>query len=232
MPTTTRKPFELSGGPREQQTDERNSAPLPFGPKLWSAADRLRGHLDAAEYKHVVLGLIFLRFLSTSDDVPLTQMAFVLNEDAPSIGRKNEHRNGAATPHFVVPEEASWRFLCGKAHTSSIGRALDRAMESLEQANPVLNGALPKIFSRTGLAGSKLGELISVIGEIDFTDYNGPSRADLLGRVYEYFLGRFASAEGKRGGEFYTPPSIVRLLVEMLEPFAGTVYDPCCGSGG
>ena len=233
MPTTTGKPVEANR-PCELEAQEHNSAPLSFGPQLWSAADRLRGHLDAAEYKHVVLGLIFLRFLSTSDDVPFKQMAFALKEEAVSNGRKNGHRNGASArlPKFVVPEESSWRFVCGKAHTASVGRVLDRAMEALEQANSVLNGALPKIFSRTGLAGSKLGELIGVISEIDFTDYNGTSRADLLGRVYEYFLGRFASAEGKRGGEFYTPPSIVRLLVEMLEPFGGTVYDPCCGSGG
>lgn len=234
MPITAHKPLETVNGPCDPQNPERGSAPLSFGPKLWSAADRLRGHLDAAEYKHVVLGLIFLRFLSTSDDVPFKQMALVLKEEAASNRHRGGRRNGgsAGVANFNVPEEASWRFLCGKAHTASIGRVLDRAMEALEEANSVLNGALPKIFSRTGLGGSKLGELIGVISEIDFTDYNGTSRADLLGRVYEYFLGRFASAEGKRGGEFYTPPSIVRLLVEMLEPFSGTVYDPCCGSGG
>ncbi len=234
MPTTVRKTAEPSNGCCDVQVEDRGIGPFSFGSKLWAAADRLRGHLDAAEYKHIVLGLIFLRFLSTSDDVPLKQLAFILKEEAALSSRKNAHRKGSSGgfSSFVVPEEASWRFVCGKAHTSSAGRALDKAMEVLEQANPVLVGALPKIFARTGLAGSKLGELIGVINEIDFTDYNGASRADLLGRVYEYFLGRFASAEGKRGGEFYTPQSIVRLLVEMLEPFAGTVYDPCCGSGG
>lgn len=233
MPTPAHKTVETTVKPFDEIVHERGSAPLSFGPQLWSAADRLRGHLDAAEYKHIVLGLIFLRFLSTTDDVPLKQMAFVLKEEAVASSRKNGHRNGSSVelPSFAVPEESSWRFICGKAHTSSIGRTLDRAMEALEQANPILAGVLPKIFVRTGLAGSKLGELIGVISEIDFTDYNG-SRADILGRVYEYFLGRFASTEGKRGGEFYTPPSIVRLLVEMLEPFSGTVYDPCCGSGG
>ncbi len=233
MPTPTYKPVEATAKAFDEMVQERSSAPLSFGPQLWSAADRLRGHLDAAEYKHIVLGLIFLRFLSTTDDVPLKQMAFVLKEEAAASIRKNGHRNGtsAELSNFAVPEESSWRFICGKAHTATIGRVLDRAMEALEQANPILIGALPKIFARTGLVGSKLGELIGVISEIDFTEYNG-SRADILGRVYEYFLGRFASTEGKRGGEFYTPPSIVRLLVEMLEPFSGTVYDPCCGSGG
>ena len=233
MPIPAHKTVETTVKPFDEIVHERGSAPLSFGPQLWSAADRLRGHLDAAEYKHIVLGLIFLRFLSTTDDVPLKQMAFVLKEEAVASSRKNRHRNGSSVElsSFAVPEESSWRFICGKAHTSSIGRTLDRAMEALEQANPILAGALPKIFVRTGLAGSKLGELIGVISEIDFTDYNG-SRADILGRVYEYFLGRFASTEGKRGGEFYTPPSIVKLLVEMLEPFSGTVYDPCCGSGG
>ncbi len=231
--TTTQQDHGVADRLKTPQRGNGLGAPLSFGPQLWSAADRLRGHLDAAEYKHIVLALIFLRFLSTDDVVPLRQMAFVLKEEA-ADGSKNGRRNGAAAglPGFVVPEESSWRFVCGKAHTSSIGRTLDGAMEALEQTNPVMAGALPKIFSRTGLASSKLGELIGVIGEIDFTDYSGGSRADLLGRVYEYFLGRFASAEGKRGGEFYTPSSIVRLLAEMLEPFSGTVYDPCCGSGG
>jgi type I restriction enzyme M protein len=232
MLTTAPKTIETTEKPLYEMAQERGTVPLSFGPQLWSAADRLRGHLDAAEYKHIVLGLIFLRFLSTTDDVPLKQMAFVLKDEA-ATNRKNGHRNGSSVDliNFAVPEEASWRFICGKAHTATIGRALDRAMEALEQANPILDGALPKIFARTGLAGSKLGELIGVISEVDFTEYNG-SRADILGRVYEYFLGRFASTEGKRGGEFYTPPSIVKLLVEMLEPFSGTVYDPCCGSGG
>lgn len=218
----------------DSETQELGSIALSFGPRLWSAAERLRGHIDAADYKHIVLGLIFLRFLSISDDPPHEQLSFALKEEAPSDRDKKGHRNGASTgiAHFVVPEDASWKFVCGKAHTPSIGRLLDRAMDALEQANPILNGALPKIFARTGLTGSKFGELIGVISKIDFTAYHETSRADLLGRVYEYFLGRFASTEGKRGGEFYTPPSIVRLLVEMLEPFAGTVYDPCCGSGG
>ena len=216
MPPTVLKTIETTVKPFDEMVQQREAVPLSFGSQLWGAADRLRGHLDAAEYKHIVLGLIFLRFLSTTDDVPLKQMAFVLKDEAAS-SRKNGHRNGSARelPNFIVPEESAWRFICGKAHTASIGRALDRAMEALEQANPVLEGALPKIFARTGLASSKLGELIGVISEVDFSEYNG-SRADILGRVYEYFLGRFASTEGKRGGEFYTPPSIVKLLVGML----------------
>jgi type I restriction enzyme M protein len=220
MLTTAPKTNETAVKPLYEMVQERGSAPLSFGPQLWSASDRLRGHLDAAEYKHIVLGLIFLRFLSTTDDVPLKQMAFVLKEEAVVSNRKNGQRNGSSVDliNFAVPEESSWRFICGKAHTATIGRALDRAMEALEQANPILEGALPKFFARTGLAGSKLGELIGVISEVDFTEYNG-SRADILGRVYEYFLGRFASTEGKRGGESYTPPSIVKLLVEMLDHF-------------
>ena len=180
MPIPAHKTVETTVKPFDEIVHERGSAPLSFGPQLWSAADRLRGHLDAAEYKHIVLGLIFLRFISTTDDVPLKQMAFELKEEAVASSRKNRHRNGSSVElsSFAVPEESSWRFICGKAHTSSIGRTLDRAMEALEQANPILAGALPKIFVRTGLAGSKLGELIGVISEIDFTDYNG-SRADI-----------------------------------------------------
>ena len=233
MKTRTQKTVDAPVKLIDEVAQERGSAQLSFAPRLWSAADRLRGHLDAAEYKHIVLGLIFLRFLSTSDNVPFQQMAFVLREDATSSRRKDEQRAESSVEfsNFTIPDESSWRFICGKAHTGSIGRVLDRAMEALEQANPVMAGALPKIFGRTGLASSKLGELIGVINQIDFSDFN-TSRADVLGRVYEYFLGRFASTEGKRGGEFYTPTSIVRLLVEMLEPFSGTVYDPCCGSGG
>jgi len=232
MAINTSKIEETSVNSLDETNHNLAFSSLTFGPKLWSAADRLRGHLDAAEYKHIVLGLVFLRFLSSTDDAPLKQLAFGFNDNEPADRSRYLHKSCSVEKRsFEVPEESSWQFLRDRAHTPSIGLMLDRAMETLEHSNPNLTGALPRIFARTGLASSKLGELIDVISEIDFTDYN-ESRADILGRVYEYFLGHFASTEGKRGGEFYTPPSIVRLLVEMLEPFSGTVYDPCCGSGG
>jgi len=176
-----------------------NGANLGFEATLWETANRLWGHLDAAEYKHVVLGLIFLKCLSENV--------------------------------FYVPPQARWSFIQDKAKQLEIGRIIDDAMVAIEKENPSLKGVLPKIYSKPDLDKRRLGELVDLISTIGLGDRESRSR-DILGRVYEYFLGQFASAEGRKGGEFYTPRCIVRLLVEMIEPYKGRVYDPCCGSGG
>lgn len=176
---------------------------------LWDAADRLRGHLEAAEYKHVVLGLVFLRF----------------------VGVAAEGRSGEPAG-LLVPDHARWSWLRAQAHRPELGMLLDAAMEALEEANPGLAGALPKVFARAELDPRLLANLVALIGQVGSEVPKNDGIGDVLGRVYEHFLGRFAALEGRLSGEFYTPPSVVRLLVDMIEPFGGSVYDPCCGSGG
>ncbi|WP_428121718.1 N-6 DNA methylase [Candidatus Poriferisodalis sp.] len=194
---------------------------------LWAAADKLRGSMDAAEYKHVVLGLIFLKYVSDAFLEVRTQLEDEIDDGAdPDDVDEYRWRNV-----FWVPPPARWDRLQSQARQPNIGSIIDRAMDELEALNPVLVGVLPKDYARPALDQQRLGQLIDMMGNITVGDAAARSR-DVLGRVYEYFLSMFADAEGKRGGEFYTPRCVVKLLVEMIEPFQGRVYDPCCGSSG
>jgi type I restriction enzyme M protein len=193
-----------------------------FEEKLWLAADKMRGHIETSEYKHVILGLIFLKYISDVFEEHYKKLASNSNPE----NREDYETNGI----IWLPKEARWAYLDEHKHDSNIAALIDHAMAVVEEANPSLMGVLPKNYARLSLDNHRLGELIFLIGTIGLGDRDSRSK-DILGRVYEYFLGRFANAESK-GGEFYTPPSVVRLLVEMIEPFKGTVYDPCCGSGG
>ncbi len=202
-----------------------NGATLGFEEKLWQAADKMRGHMDPAEYKHIALGLIFLKYISDAFQERYKALQHEENADP-------EDRDEYAGENvFWVPREARWPELQAQAKQPNIGKLLDDAMDVIEKENPSLKGVLPRDYARPGLDKQRLGELIDLIGSIGLGDEASRAK-DILGRTYEYFLGRFASAEGKGGGEFYTPQGVVRLLVEMLEPFQGRVYDPCCGSGG
>lgn len=198
---------------------------LNFESKLWQAADKMRNNMDAAEYKHVVLGLIFLKYISDAFSELYQKLASTKGADAED---PDEYR---AENVFYVPKKARWDYLQKNAKQPTIGKLIDDAMDEIEKDNSTLKGVLPKNYARPALDKQRLGELIDLIGTIDLGDKENRSK-DILGRVYEYFLGQFADAEGKKGGQFYTPRSIVRLLVEMLEPYKGRVFDPCCGSGG
>lgn len=194
---------------------------------LWKAADKLRKNIDAAEYKHIVLGLIFLKYISDAfEELYAKLKADEANGADPED--KDEYR---AENVFFVPKEARWAFLRSKAKLPEIGKFVDSAMDAIEKENSSLKGVLPKVFARQNLDPTSLGELIDLVGNIALGDVKARS-ADVLGHVFEYFLGEFALAEGKKGGQFYTPRSVVELLVEMLEPYKGRVFDPCCGSGG
>lgn len=196
---------------------------------LWKAADKLRKNIDAAEYKHVVLGLIFLKYISDSFEAHYN---LLVEGEGEFVGADPEDRDEyTAYNVFFVPETARWSYLLNQAKQVTIGKIVDDAMEAIENENPQLKGVLPKVYARQNLDPTSLGELIDLIGNIALGDAKDRS-ADLLGHVFEYFLGEFALAEGKQGGQFYTPKSIVGLLVEMLEPYKGRVFDPCCGSGG
>lgn len=193
---------------------------------LWATADKLRNNMDAAEYKHVVLGLIFLKYISDRFEELYNRLKADPLADAED---KDEY---LAENVFYVPPSARWTYLQHqRAKLPSIGKDLDDAMDAIELDNPSLKGVLPKEYARPSLDKKRLGELVDLIGNVGFNK-PGQDSKDLLGRVYEYFLGMFADSEGKRGGQFYTPESIVRLLVEMLEPYHGRIYDGCCGSGG
>jgi type I restriction enzyme M protein len=199
---------------------------LGFERTLFAAADKLRNNVDAAEYKHVVLGLVFLKHVSALFEEHRARLEAGGNAGAaldPDAYRRDHV--------FWVPEEARWQSLAECAARPLDGRFIDEAMEAVERDNPSLRGALPKVYARSSLEEGKLCELVKLIGAIGLGSETPHSR-DILGRIYEYFLTQFASAEGKRGGQFYTPRSLVRLLVAMLAPVAGIVYDPCCGSGG
>ena len=190
--------------------------------QLWAAADKLRGNISSSDYKYVVLGLIFLKYVSDAFSVRY-QAAIDENYDP-------EDRDWYLAENvFWIPKEARWEHLVANAKQPEIGVLVDGAMEAIERDNPSLKGVLPKNYAREALDKRRLGELIDLFTNIKF---DTASSKDLLGQVYEYFMGMFADSEGKHGGEFYTPRSIVRLLVEMLEPYRGRVYDPCCGSGG
>ena len=204
---------------------EQTGANLGFEDKLWMAADKLRGTMDSAEYKHVVLGLIFLKYISDSFS---EKYAALEREKYADPEDRDEY---LAANVFWVPGVARWDFLQSKAKDARIGQLIDEAMSAIERDNPGLKGVLPKDYARPSLDKLRLGELIDLIATIGLG--NAESRKqDILGRVYEYFLSKFAKKEGKGGGEFYTPQCVVRILVEMLEPYNGRVFDPCCGSGG
>ncbi len=202
-----------------------NGAELGFEQTLWAAADKLRGHLDAAEYKHVVLGLIFLKYISDA----FYELHQLLDQD--EYADPEDRDEYLAEGVFWVPTEARWDYLQRSAKRPEVGIIIDEAMAAIERDNTQLKGVLPQDYGRADLDKRRLGELIDLIGTIGLGDRDSQSK-DILGRVYEYFLGQFASAEGKKGGEFYTATCVVRVLVEMLEPYRGRVYDPCCGSGG
>ena len=203
----------------------KNSDNLGFEAELFKAADKLRGNMEPSDYKHVALGLIFLKYISDSFEA---KHKALLAEDPRAAEDKDEY---LAENVFWVPKEARWSFLKASAKLPTIGTLIDDAMRAIEKDNESLKGVLSKDYSRPALNKVMLGELIDLISGIALAEAGDVSK-DILGRVYEYFLGQFAGAEGKRGGEFYTPRSVVRVLVEMLEPYSGRVYDPCCGSGG
>ena len=202
-----------------------NGGNLGFEADLFKAADKLRGNMEPSDYKHVALGLIFLKYISDAFEA---KHKALLAEDAQAAEDKDEY---VADNVFWVPKEARWSHLQANAKLPTIGTLIDDAMRAIEKDNESLKGVLPKDYARPALNKVMLGELIDLISGIALNE-EGDRSKDILGRVYEYFLGQFAGAEGKRGGEFYTPRSVVRVLVEMLEPYSGRVYDPCCGSGG
>lgn len=235
-----------SAAPRKSRKSPKpeTNGNIGFENKLWAAADLLRSNMDAAEYKHVVLGLLFLKYVSDAFQERSETLADMVREPESEYHvegpdqQEEEIRAILRDPDefisanvFWVPEQARWSYLQAHAKQPEIGRMVDDAMDAIERENPALRGVLPKVFALPNLDKQSLGKLIDLISEIGLGTSEHRAK-DTLGRVYEYFLSRFASSEGKNGGEFYTPTSIVRLLVEMIEPYEGRVYDPCCGSGG
>ena len=214
-----------TGSKKTQDTD--NGAVTGYERELWQMADTLRGSMDAAEYKHVVLGLIFLKYISDAFEERHARLEAERVEGADPED-PDEYR---AENIFWVPREARWANLKAQAPQPAIGQIVDGAMAAIERENPAVKDVLPKDYARPALDKERLGQLINLISNIRVGDADARSR-DVLGRVYEYFLSQFASTEGKKGGEFYTPRYVVKLLVEMLEPYRGRVYDPCCGSSG
>ena len=218
--------------PKESKTNSGkqsniNSATTGYEAELWQMADALRGSMDAAEYKHVVLGLIFLKYISEAFEEKHAQL-----ETERADGADPEDPDEYLAQNiFWVPTDARWAHIKASAPQPAIGQIVDDAMASIERDNPALKDVLPKDFARPVLDQQRLGQIVNLVNNIKVGDADARAR-DVLGRVYEYFLAQFASAEGKKGGEFYTPNSIVKLLVEMLEPWRGRVYDPCCGSAG
>jgi type I restriction enzyme M protein len=207
----------------------KNEVEEPLERKLWKTADKLRKNMDAAEYKHVVLGLIFLKYISDAfEELHEKLKAGKGDYEGANPEDKNEYM---AEKVFYVPKNARWSHLQGRAKLPTIGKDIDDAMDAIEKDNPSLKGVLPKVFAQEKLDKTSLGGLIDLISTATLGTKEAQSK-DVLGRVYEYFLGEFALAEGKKGGQFYTPASVVKLLVEMLEPYEGRVFDPCCGSGG
>ena len=202
-----------------------NGATTGYEAEMWAMADKLRGNMEPSDYKHVALGLIFLKYISDAFEAKREDL---LKDEFADAEDPEEY---LAATVFWVPKEARWSHVQARAKQSTIGKDIDNAMLAIESNNDSLKGVLPKDYARPALNKIMLGELIDLVSKIGMAEEADRSR-DILGRVYEYFLGGFAGAEGKRGGEFYTPRCIVRLLVEMLEPYKGRVYDPCCGSGG
>ena len=211
----------------KQSTKSKNTsgATLDFKTQLWAAADKLRGHMDSAEYKHVVLGLIFLKYISDSFEELHAQL---LTEKDANPEDRDEY---LAQNVFWVPKEARWSVFKDNAKQPEIGKLIDDGMVAIERDNPTLKNILPKDFARPTLDKQRLGELIDLISAIGLGSQENRAK-DIIGRVYEYFLSQFASAEGKKGGEFYTPQSVDKVLVAVLAPYRGRIFDPCCGSGG
>jgi len=227
----------MAKGTAQKKSD---GSALDFEAQLWAAADKMRGHMDASEYKHVCLGLIFLKYISDAFEEKREQLLFGFSDpksewfikDAPQRTEAAESRDEyTAANVFWLPPEARWQTIKAKAKSPDIGKLIDDAMGAIERENPALKGVLPRDYARPSLDKVQLGGLVDIISNIGFNESKANSK-DVLGRVYEYFLKRFASAEGKGGGEFYTPQCVVQLLVSMLEPYKGRVFDPCCGSGG
>ncbi len=212
---------------RGKGNGQLDSGELGFERQLWAAADALRNNMDAAEYKHVVLGLIFLKYISDAFEAKHAALEASRAEGADPED-PDEYR---AENIFWVPKEARWSHLKASAPQPTIGTLVDDAMSAIERDNSTLKGVLPKDYARPGLDKQRLGQLINLVSDIGLGSPADRAK-DVLGRVYEYFLAQFASAEGKKGGQFYTPSHVVRVLVEMLAPYRGRVYDPCCGSGG
>ena len=211
------------------KTNNNNKEEEPLEKQLWKAADKLRKNIDAAEYKHIVLGLIFLKYISDAFEELHEKLK---KGEGDYAGADAEDRDEYKAENvFFVPPSARWSYLQSRAKLPEIGKDVDSAMDSIELDNPSLKNVLPKVFARRNLDPASLGGLIDLVGNIALGDAKSRS-ADILGHVFEYFLGEFALAEGKKGGQFYTPGSVVKLLVEMLEPYNGRVFDPCCGSGG
>jgi len=204
-----------------------NGANVGYEAELWRMADALRGSMDAAEYKHVVLGLIFLKYISDAFEELHAKLQGEKKQGADPEDPDEYRAKGI----FWVPPEVRWSHLKAQAKQPTIGQLVDDAMAGIERDNPSLKAVLPKEYARPALDKTRLGQLIDMVSNIRVGDVESRSK-DVLGRVYEYFLSQFASAEGKKGGEFYTPRCVVKLLVEMLEPYKGRVYDPCCGSSG
>jgi len=224
----TEKTYYSSGRDEGMAKKNENGANLGFEEKLWQAADKLRGNMDAAEYKHVVLGLIFLKYISDAFEEKYADLKAREETDFTDPEDPDEY---LADNIFWVPAKARWSNIKTSAKKPEIGRIIDEAMEALEKENDTLAGVLTKDYSRESLDKRRLGELIDLISTIGLGDKESQTK-DVLGRVYEYFLGKFADAEGKNGGQFYTAKCIVELLVEMIEPYKGRILDPCCGSGG
>jgi len=225
---------------KKRKTKKPETTARSLEATLWAAADKLRGHMDAAEYKHVVLGLIFLKYISDAfeehqnklkEDIANPESELYLDKEEERAAALEDRDEYIAANIFWVPQEARWSHLRANARQPTIGKTLDDAMVAIERDNPSLKGVLPKDYARPALDKQRLGELIDLIGTIGLGDKANRSQ-DILGRVYEYFLGQFASAEGKKGGQFYTARCVVQLLVEMLAPYKGRIFDPCCGSGG
>ncbi|HEV2314648.1 MAG TPA: class I SAM-dependent DNA methyltransferase [Candidatus Acidoferrales bacterium] len=213
------------GKQTKKKENSKNGANLGFEPQMWQAADKLRGNMDAADYKNVVLGLIFLKYISDAFQEHYEKLKSELHANP-------EDRDEYAGENiFWVPKAARWPRLQANAKQTTIGKLIDDAMLAIEKENPSLKGVLPTTYARESLDKTRLGELIDLIGTIGLGDKESRAK-DILGRVYEYFLGQFAAAEGKKGGQFYTARCVVKLLVEMIEPYKGRVFDPCCGSGG
>ncbi|MBU4098172.1 type I restriction-modification system subunit M, partial [Patescibacteria group bacterium] len=215
---------------------------IHFEKDLWAAADKLRGNVDVSEYKHIVLGLLFLKYISDSFYNRHKELDFMVSDkknekyfipnEKSRVFVLEDRDMYQSKGIFYIPESARWQYLRSKASQTNIAKYIDDAMDAIENENPQLLGILPKNYVRANLDAHILGELVNIFSRIDF-GYDIRQEKDMLGRVYEYFLGQFADAEGKRGGEFFTPPPIVKLLVEVLEPFENSrVLDPCAGSGG
>lgn len=216
------------GRPKKVSAEPEKSNARAFEAPLWAAADKLRGNMDAAEYKHVALGLIFLKYISDR----FNERKAEAEADPESAFLADERDWYSAESVFWVPEHARWEYLKENATSTkpTIGELIDTAMLDIERENPTLKGVLTKNYARPELDQTKLAEVVKLFSDLAFRDEHHGQ--DVLGRVYEYFLGQFAIAEGKRGGQYYTAGCVVRLLVAMIEPFKGRVYDPCCGSGG